>query len=356
MIGYTQAEELMGGYKLAELKAAEINEFYTEISRLLNCAPQNIAFAYNATDAYAKVLSSIPFSKNDVIITTHDDYVSNQINFISLKERFGIEVVRIKTDASGDLDMDDFKNLVNTYYPKLVAVTHIPTNSGLIQNVEEVGAICEANNIMYLVDACQSVGQIQVDVNKIKCDFLTATGRKFLRGPRGTGFLYVSDKILNKNFAPLYIDLRGATWIDTDTYKMIDSAKRFETWELPYAQLVGLTEAVRYANQVGIEEIQSYNQKLNSSLRNNLAHLKGVHLHDRGRRTGSLITFTKDGLSLETITNKLDANRVFYTVSQKNSALLDYREKQLEWTIRLSPHYFNTLEEADQLTQIIDSL
>lgn len=353
---YLSEEEKIEGYKLADLRAAEIDEFYAEAARLINCKPENIAFAHNATDAYVKALSSIDFKSGDTIITTDDDYVSNQINFISLQNRMGIKIIRIKNTQNGALDINDFENLITKHNPKLIAVTHIPTNSGLIQNVEEVGAICEKHNVIYLLDACQSVGQLRVDVKKIKCDFLSVTGRKFLRGPRGTGFLYVSDAVLEKNYAPLFVELRGATWTGPNEYKINPGARRFENWEIPYALLLGLKEAIRYANTMGMEYIYTYNQKILTQLKSKLSSIQNVTLLDKGNITSNILTFTKEGKSLDEMKSKLDQNKVYYSISLKSNAFIDFSKKQVEWAIRLSPHYFNTLEEMDRLAEIIQEI
>ncbi|WP_306460071.1 aminotransferase class V-fold PLP-dependent enzyme [Flavobacterium sp. B17] len=200
-------------------------KIYNETATLINAKPSNIAFATSATEAYTKALSSIIFKEGDTIITTADDYISNQITFISLQKKMNLKIIRMKNLPDHELDLDDLEVLIKKHHPRIVAVTHIPTNSGLIQNVEGVGKICREYGILYLVDACQSVGQMVVDVEKINCDFLTATGRKFMRGPRGTGFLYVSDKVLEQNYAPLLLDMRGAKWSEFDDYELFDSAK-----------------------------------------------------------------------------------------------------------------------------------
>ncbi len=350
---YTDEEARKGGYKLAELKAEEINGFYTEAARLINCETRNIAFAFNATEAYAKALSSIHFKENDVIITTDNDYVSNFLHFIGLQKRYHIKIVRTRSLENGDLDIQHFKALVEQHHPRLAAITHIPTNSGLVQDVETIGEICERHNILYLLDACQSVGQLVVDVKKLKCDFLSATGRKFLRGPRGTGFLYVSDKILKENYAPLAIDLRGAFWTQPYQYELVETAKRFETWELPYALLIGFKEAIAYANTVGMETIENYNAKLRKQLRENLIAIPGVQVFDKGTKISNILTFRKAGKSLDAAKQHLDAHNVYYSISEKASALIDFTKKGIDWAVRLSPHYFNTMEEMHRVSEII---
>lgn len=350
---YLREEEIFGGYRVAELKESDIKDLYVQTAKLISCKPHNIAFAHDATDAYIKALSSIHFEKDDVIITTDDDYASNHIQFISLQKRFGIKTIRIKNLENGDLDITYFQELVYKYKPKLVAITHIPTNSGLIQNVEAIGEICNQQQILFLLDACQSMGQIRVDVKKIKCDFLTATGRKFLRGPRGTGFLFVSDRILKENYSPLYVDGGGATWTKLNHFEVLESAKRFETWEAPYSLIIGLREALHYANEVGIDNIQFYNRKLMTRLRENLSNVYNLRLFDNGSKTCNILTFRKDGKSLEKIKEKLDFYNVFYSISEKQWGLIDFDKKGIDWVIRLSPHYFNTIQEIDRVSEII---
>ena len=353
---YLLEEEAHGGYKVADTNPTTIANFYKEAAQLINTQPHNIAFAHDATDAYTKALSSIPFKTGDVIITSEDDYSSNQIQFLSLKERFGIVLKRIKTLENGDLDITSFQALIAEQKPILVAITHIPTNSGLIQDVESIGEICAAEDIIFLVDACQSVGQMVVDVQQIKCDFLTTTGRKFLRGPRGTGFLYVSDGILNKGLNPLFIDGNGADWMTPSTFKVLGDAKRFEHWEHPYALMVGLTTALRYANELGMDNIEQRNKTLIERFRANLATIPTITTFDKGSRTANILTFRKQGKSQQQIQEVFDKNKVYHNVSTKNWGVIDYAKKGVDWTIRLSPHYFNTLAEMDEVATIIDRI
>lgn len=353
---YLDAEQRLGGYKVKDLRNAEINEFYSEAATLINSRAHNIAFTHDATDAYAKALSSIDFQSGDKIITSNDDYISNQINFLSLQKRFNVETLKAANLPNGDLDLAHMESLVRGHNPKLVAVTHIPTNSGLVQNIEAVGEICEKYDSTFLVDACQSVGQILVDIKKIKCDFLSTTGRKYLRGPRGTGFLFISDKMLATDCAPLFVDMRGADWISPNNYKLQDGARRFETWESPYALIIGLKEAIKYANRVGIDSIHQQNTKVINRLRQNLTSFPEVTMFDKGSTTCNLLTFTKEGKSLEETKDSLDAHKVYYSISEKSSAQIDFDKKGIEWAIRLSPHYFNTLEEMDRVSEIIKEI
>lgn len=352
MVNYLQQEEQSGGYEVAERNADHLEKFYNETAKLINAKPFNIAFATSATEAYTKALSSIIFKEGDTIITTADDYISNQITFISLQKKLNLKIIRMKNLPDHELDLDDLEVLIKKHHPRIVAVTHIPTNSGLIQNVEGVGKICREYDILYLVDACQSVGQMDVDVKKINCDFLTATGRKFMRGPRGTGFLYVSDKVLEQNYAPLLLDMRGAKWSEFDDYELFDSAKRFEHWELSYASLLGFTEALQYANAIGLDAIEKYNKNLSQTLRNNLQN-SGFKIWDIGKNLSSIVTFSGPKGDLENIQKVLKENNIFFSVTYKNSALIDFTRKNINGIVRLSPHYFNTREEIETVSELL---
>ncbi|MBK9734284.1 MAG: aminotransferase class V-fold PLP-dependent enzyme [Saprospiraceae bacterium] len=353
MYQYLEQERMIGGYQTALIQQDKIDEFYIQSSLLLNCEPKNIAFSYNATDAYAKALSSINFRSGDVILTSDDDYISNYIAFFSLKKRFGIEIVRIKNLDNGDIDLIDAEEKMVTCKPILVSITHVPTNSGKIQPVEKIGELCATYDIWYIVDACQSVGQIIVDVKKIKCDFLSATGRKFLRGPRGTGLLYISDKALNAGLEPLMIDMRGAKWNSEQSYSPIDTARRFELWEVSYSNLMGLTEAIKYANQIGLGNIQSANLKLINLLKSTLIQNIDIHLTEEGSRSASIVTFSSRSKPLEYFVQKLNDANVSYGVGYREFALIDFNKKDVDWVIRLSPHYFNTEQEIMNTVEVL---
>ena len=352
MIDYLQQEEQFGGYEAANRNTELLENFYTETAKLINCKPSNIAFMTSATEAFSKALSSIIFKEGDTVITTVDDYISNQITFISLQKRLNVKIIRIKKLENNELDLEDLENLIKEHQPKLVAITHIPTNSGLIQDIEAVGKICRQYDILYLADCCQSVGQMVVDVEKIGCDFLTATGRKFMRGPRGSGFLYVSDRVLEHDYAPILLDMRGAHWSEYNNYELFKTAKRFEHWEVSYAVVLGMMEAVKYANIIGLNNIENYNKKLAETLRKNLEN-GGFKVLDIGKNLSSIVTFCGPDNDLDNIQKVLKENNVFFSVSYKNSALIDFTDKKVDGAVRLSPHYFNTLEEIEKVSDIL---
>ena len=298
---HIELESQIGGYEASALKAEAVHGFYIQAGRLLNCKPSEIAFTASATDSYTRALSSIPFKSGDVILTDTDDFISNQLQFLSCQKRFGVSIVYIKNAAEGGVDLADLEEKLFALKPRLLAITHIPTNSGLVQPVNEIGKIVaryrrsHPDNTWYILDACQSVGQTKLDVQQLSCDFLSVTARKFLRGPRGTGFLYVSPRVIEQGLEPLFIDMRGADWLQKDLYKAKNGAIRFEDWEFAYALVIGTAAAVKYCLQIGEDKIEQQVRYYSDHIRKQLALIEGVRVLDRGGEQGGLVTFTVAG-------------------------------------------------------------
>jgi selenocysteine lyase/cysteine desulfurase len=317
------------------------------VAELVETQPRNIAFTDNATASFMQALSSIPFRRDDVILTTRNDYISNQIQFLSLQERLGVEVVRAPEAIEGGVDVAAMADIIHFRRPKLVCVTHVPTNSGLVQEVAAVGAACREQDVLYLVDACQSIGQMPIDVGRLGCDFLSASSRKFLRGPRGAGFLYVSDRVLDGGFEPLFIDMRGADWIAENRYRPAPDARRFETWEFAWALVLATGEAARYATAIGLGEIRDRVRALAQRLREKLGAIRGVRVLDRGRERCGIVTISIEGRDPAVLMKALRQRRINTTAQIREHALIDYDEKGVAASLRLSPHYYNTEDEID---------
>jgi selenocysteine lyase/cysteine desulfurase len=344
----------VGGYEAADLKYQQIEEFYQAGANLLKTHTRNLAFTANATDSFSRALSSIPFRPGDAILTSNEDYISNQIQYLSLQKRLGIKLVRARSLASGGIDLNDFEQKLKSARPVLVAITHIPTNSGLIQPVEEIGKMVAATDSLYLVDACQSVGQVDIDVKKLQCDFLSATSRKFLRGPRGAGFLYVSDKALNQGLAPLFVDMRGAAWKEKDEYTLANDAKRYEDWETAYALMLGTTAALKYATSIGLNRIEQQIQYLTDAIRTKLRAVEKVTVLDKGPRLGGIITIKMEVAAGPAEVKKfMNDHRVNVVPTYREYAVIDFDEKQVQWALRISPHVFNTMEEIETFVEML---
>ncbi|MEA2712767.1 MAG: hypothetical protein QOK27_728 [Gemmatimonadales bacterium] len=340
-------EERLGGYEAAEAQTAPMQEAYEGVARLLGARARNIALVQNSTIAFAQAISAFDFGPGDVLLTSRADYASNQIMYLSLARRRGVEIVRAPDAPEGGVDADEVRRLVSRRRPALVALTWVPTNSGLVQPVEAVGRICQEAGVPYLVDACQAVGQMPIDVQRVGCDYLAATSRKFLRGPRGVGFLYVSDQRLEAGAHPLLVDMHGATWVEADAFDLTPDARRFESWEFAPALVLGLGAAAAYALDVGLATARDRARQLAAYARTRLAMVPGVRVLDRGPELCAIVTAALAGRDAKEIKLALRARGINTSSPEREDAVIDMDEKQASSALRISPHYYNTKEEID---------
>jgi selenocysteine lyase/cysteine desulfurase len=353
---HLELEAQMGGYEASDARAEQVKDARAALAELLGAAPHNIAFSEHATAAFAASLSSVPFRSGDTLVTTRHDYVSYQLMYLSLERRFGIRVLRAPDAPEGGVDVMALEELVHRHRPRVVAVTHVPTNSGLVQDVHAVGEICRRKGALYLVDACQSVGQIPVDVQELQCDFLSGTARKFLRGPRGVGFLYVSDRALEEGLEPLFIDMRGADWTLDDLYQPAPDATRFETWESAYALLLGMGAAVRYALDVGVAKAGARARQLAARLREQLRDVPGARVLDQGATLCAIVTVHVAGCDATSLVRELRERGINTSSVDRTSAVIDFDQKGVEGALRISPHYYNTEAELESVVGALREL
>lgn len=341
----------VGGYEAERRAQDDIHAFYVEFAALLNAEPDEIAFVENATRAWDMAFYGIRLQPGDRVITHGSEYASNYLALLQQSRRLGFEIDLVKSDESGQIDVDALNTMIGPR-TKLIAITHVPTQGGLVNPAAAVGKIARQHGIIYLLDACQSVGQIRLNVAKIGCDILSGTGRKFLRGPRGTGFLYVSKSIIDQ-LDPPFVDLLSAEWTETSNFTFANGAKRFENWESFVAGRVGLMQAVRYARNIGLDNIEVRVAELAQDLRNALSEIDGVSVHDLGVKKCGIVTFTKKGVDPNTIEDTLRTDNINVSVSTMTSARLDLEPRNLMSLVRASVHYFNTQEEIARFVQAI---
>lgn len=353
---HLELEARIGGYEAADVRREAIRSVYAELSALVGGEPHQIALMEHATSAFVAALSAIPFRPGDVLLTTRNDYVSNQIQYLSLVERQGIRVVHAPDRPEGGADVDALRDQIHRLRPRLVAMSHIPTNSGLVQDVAAVGAACRERDTLFLVDACQSVGQMPLDAPSLGADFVSATARKFLRGPRGAGFLWVSDRALDRGLEPLFPDLRGADWVAPDRYQPAPGAVRFESWEFAWGLVLGMGEAARYARGLGLEVIRERSWRLAAKLREELGGIPGVRVLDRGRRLCAIVTVAVEGHEPGGLVEALRQRGVNTSAVTRESAVLDFDEKGVGGALRLSPHYYNTELEIERAVGALQEL
>ena len=292
--------------------------------------------------------------EGDRILTTTSEYGANYIAYLQLAQRSGVVIDVVPDTATGEIDVTALAEMIDDRVG-LISINHIPTNGGLVNPAAEVGRVANAAGIPYLLDACQSVGQLPVDVKEIGCDYLSATGRKFLRGPRGTGLLYIRREIL-EDLEPAVLDLWGATWVAPDRYEVRRDARRFELWEMNLAAKLGLRTAIDYSMAVGLGAIWVRVQSLGAGLRQRLRTIDGVTVHDVGAVQGAIVTFTVDGHSPDEVKAALRRAEINVSTVTPGSARLDMEGRGLAGLVRASVHYFNTEAELDACADVVARL
>lgn len=353
--GHLALEAQIGGYEAEDQAADDLAAFYTEFAALLNADPSEIAYVENATRAWDMAFYGLPLTEGDRILTHASEYVSNYLAFLQLAQRRGVEIDVVPSDASGQIDVDAIPALI-TPRTRVIAITHVPTQGGLVNPAREVGRIAREQGLLFVLDACQSVGQINLNVQELGCDVLTGTGRKYLRGPRGTGFLYMRRDLADRTDPP-FIDLRAATWSRDNGYDWAPGAKRFENWERFMAGQIGLGVAVRYARNIGLPAIEARVREISTALRDALSDIPGVTVQDQGARKSGIVTFTKDGLQPKAIFAALQAQKMNVSVALTTSARLDLVPRGLtNGLTRASVHYFNTEDEVARFAAAVAAL
>ncbi len=351
VIEHLRLEEQIGGYEAADRVTGELEALYDSVARLLNCAADEIALQENATRGWEMAFYSLRFAAGDRIVTTANEYASNYIAFLQVAQRTGAEIQVVESDQAGEVDLEALRKLLDDRV-KLIALTHLPTNGGLVQPAAQVGKLARQAGIPFLLDATQSAGQIHLDVEALGCDMLCATGRKYLRGPRGTGFLYVRRSMLEHMEPPL-LDMHAASWISRDKFEVRGDAKRFETWESAAATRLGLGVAIEYALALGLKNIERRVQELGRLLRERLGEVKGVTVQDLGRVRSGIVTFTCAGHAAGEVMQGLKEQGIAVRVSDLSSTRIDMERRGLEELVRASVHYYNTEEEIERLCEAV---
>lgn len=354
VIQHLTLESKIGGYEAHHQNQNKLDALYGQIAQLIGAKPQEIAVMENATTAWCHVFYALPLKAGDRVLTCEAEYAANYVAFLQRKKRDGIIIDVVPSDEAGAVDVEALKNMVDERVA-LIAITWIPTNSGLVNPAANVGKIARQYGIPYLLDACQAVGQMPVNVGELGCDFLSATGRKFLRGPRGTGFLYVRETLI-KMLEPVVIDHFAAPWASKNTYQLRDDARRFENWENAYALRAGLGVAVEYAMNLGLDVIQTRAWGLADYLRESLSEIKSVTLRDIGHQQCAIVSFTVTGKDPRDTVAKLRGKNIMIGASNPDSTRLDALSRELPTVLRAAPHYYNTKDEIDQMVEALTQL
>ena len=353
-VDHLQLESTIGGYEAASRATDAVNRVYAAAATLLGCSAGEIAIVENATRAWDMAFYSIPFQPGDRILTAMSAYASNYIAFLQIAQKVGVDIQVIPNDEDGQISIEALSRAIDDRV-KLIALTHVPTNGGLVNPAAAVGKLARTANVPYLLDACQSVGQMPINVKEIGCDFLSATSRKYLRGPRGMGFLYV-DRQRIEQFEPPFLDMMAAEWVERNQYRVRSDARRFETWETHYAGKIGLGVAIDYALHWGLENIQNRIQYLARLLRQKLAEMPEITVRDLGKTQCGIVTFTIANYTATEIVRELRSAAMNTSVSTRSSTRLDMEARQQTEFIRASIHYYNSESEIDRFCKQLNFL
>lgn len=351
---YLEEEYMQGGYEIARLHHQALEDTYAFTAQLIGAQKEEIALLESATVAWDRAFYSIPWQEGDRILVGKTAYASNYLAYLQVARRKGIMVDVVPNDDQGQVDVEALRQMLDEKV-KLIGITHIPTNSGLVNPAEEIGKVAKEAGCIYLLDACQSFGQYPIDVQKIGCDILSATGRKYLRGPRGTGFLYMRSALANE-IEPIFLDLHSAEWVEPQSYRIRSGARRFESWESNLANRLGFSQAVQYAMDLGMDQIWDRLQYLGNHFREILASIPKVHGRDIGAVLGGIVTFNVEGQDSDDIQKALFAQGINVSVSPRGATLLDMQERGLKSVVRASIHYYNTEEEIHRFAEVLEKI
>jgi cysteine desulfurase/selenocysteine lyase len=344
VLGHLRLEAEIGGYEAADRAQAALERVYGSLARLINAAPDEIALIENATRAWDMAFYSLRLGPGDRILTASAEYASNVIAFLQIAKRTGAEISVVPSDETGALSVEALERMIDSRVKLIAVMTHVPTNGGLVNPAAAIGRVAARHRIPYLLDACQSLGQMPVDVAEIQCDMLSATGRKFLRGPRGTGFLWVRRAMIER-LEPPFLDLHAARWTGPESYEIRADARRFENWESFVAGRLGLGAAADYAMALGLDAIWARVKALAEQLRRSLAEIPGIVVRDLGRERCGIVTFTSEGVSPVELRQTLARAKINVTTSSVLSTRYDMTARGLDLLLRASVHYYNTEDE-----------
>jgi cysteine desulfurase / selenocysteine lyase len=354
VVGHLQREARIGAYEAYEKELDRIEHTYDAVAALLTCQRDEVAIIENATRAWDMAFYSIPFAAGDRILTSVSEYASNYIAYLQVARKTGAVVDVIPNDDYGQTSVAALRQMIDGRV-KLISITHVPTNGGLVNPSAAIGEVANEAGVLYLLDACQSAGQMPLDVKAIGCDLLSATGRKYLRGPRGTGFLYVRKEVIEQ-LEPPFLDLHAAEWTALNDYKIRSDARRFENWETNFAGKIGLGVAIEYALDFGIEETWQRVKSLANNFRGRLSEIEGVQVTDLGAEQCGIVTFSIAGIEAKEFREAVRKLGINVWSSPREYTRIDMEQRRLESVVRASIHYYNTEDEIARFCRALTAV
>ncbi|ACU72097.1 aminotransferase class V [Catenulispora acidiphila DSM 44928] len=355
VLGHLRRETEIGGYEAADEREADLEAGYGVFAELLGCRPDQVAFTDSATRSWLAALDAVPLGAGDRVLVGEVEYGGNAIALLMRAQAVGASVEVVPSDADGTFAADALAAMLDERV-KLVSVVQVPTNGGVVADVRRISdAVHAATGALVLLDACQAVGQLAVDAEALDADILTGTGRKWLRAPRGTGFLVVRDRA-KAILRPALADLQGGTWTGADRYLLRDDARVYELWECDNAGRLGLTAAARYLLDLGLDAVEQEVTRRAEYLRTALAAIPGVTVRDLGARKSGLVTFDVAGLAAGEVQAALARQDIAVSITRRSSTFHDMARRGLTELVRASPHYFVTEPQLDAAAEAVAEL
>lgn len=354
VIGHLRREAEVGGYAAATERLDDLAAVKTSLGRLLGVPATSLALSDSASRAWTSFFYAVPLRPGDRILLSQAEYAANAVAALHRARATGATVEMIPSDPSGRIDVEALTGMLDERV-RIVSVVHAPTNGGLVNPVREVADAAHAVGALVLLDACQSVGQLPVSVPELDVDALSGTGRKWLRGPRGTGFLHVRPRLITE-LEPAMLDLHSATWTAPGTYECAPDATRFEMWEADVAARLGLGAAVDYLLDLGMDAVADAIGYRAEHVRDGLDRIDGATVHDLGERRSGIVSFTVDGWEPVALRDALADRSVTVTVSHRSSTLFDMSARHLDAVVRASPHYFVSPADVDRFLAAVRDL
>jgi cysteine desulfurase/selenocysteine lyase len=351
---YAATEAIVGGYETQDLYSEQLAEVYRDVASLIGASASEIAITDSASRAWQLMFQAIPLCEGDRLLTSRTEYGTNYLTMLRRAELSGAVVEFVPDDEYGQISVGALESMMDDNV-KAVCLTHVPTNSGLVQPAEAVGKVVSKWPAYYILDAAQSVGQLPVSVADIGCDLLATAGRKYLRGPRGTGFIYASSTVI-EDLVPALVDLQSADWTGEASYEFWPDARRFESWEFDCSGRMGLGAAARYAQSFDQAASWVYIKELGDHLRSSLRELSTVTVHERGQELSGAATFSVAGYDSEAVWRRLTARGINTYPVSSHYARLDMEPRGLKDVVRAGMHYYNTHDEVDTLVREVGKL
>lgn len=347
-VAHLDLESRIGGYEAADAVAPTIEQLYVDSAQLLGAQPDELGLVESATRAWSSAVSGLRFTQGDRIITTATEYVSNAMGLLRLREMHGVEIDLAPADSTGAVDLDALRGLIGPR-TRAIALTHVATSGGLVQPAAEIGAIAKEHELLYLVDACQSVGQLDVNVRELNADMVSFTGRKFLRAPRGTGMIWVGSHAIDNFSSHVGMDGNHSTWAEPMRHELPATARRFTPFELPLAAVMGFGVAVSELLELGAHNVERRVTALADQLRTGLSEIPGVTIQDLGEHRCGIVTFTTEATAPTALRDALRAQGINVSVTGAGSARFDLPNRGLDSLVRASVHYYNDSEDIERL-------